>query len=92
MISGLCDLMNNLKLQASLVKDWDETLGMEASSVIPYSTPAFGSNAPVMQFNSFETWNLWPEFNTSDNPISTQNPSEWNMQSTNCIKNTLLFP
>lgn len=71
MIYGLCDLMNNLKLQASLVKDLDETLGVESSSVIPHNMPTFDFNAPVMRFNSFETWNLWPEFNTLYNVTST---------------------
>lgn len=95
MIYGLSDLMNNLKSQASLVKDLDETLGVEPSLIIPHNTPTLDFNASVMQFNSFETWNLWPDFDPLGNCNSTQYSSEWILQSNNGIEldeSTLSFP
>ncbi|KAJ5083172.1 hypothetical protein N7456_012599 [Penicillium angulare] len=69
MVYGLCDLMNSLKLQASLVKDWDETMGMSNQSLIPSENS--------MQFNSFETWNLWPYPDPLDRMPQLQNMFDW---------------
>ena len=65
MITGLTDLMGSLKLQASLVKDWDEANGLinvPAITTVPQmpAMPPLMTEPPTMQFNSFETWNLWP--------------------------------
>ncbi|PWY94513.1 hypothetical protein BO94DRAFT_553452 [Aspergillus sclerotioniger CBS 115572] len=48
MVYGLCDLMNSLKQQASLVDANIPTITTESLAM------------PSMQFSSFETWNLWP--------------------------------
>ncbi|KAF4334578.1 hypothetical protein FBEOM_11587 [Fusarium beomiforme] len=69
MIYGLCDLMNSLKRQTSLVKDSDEVMGVPNTPTflnMPTTMPAMPKISPVtmdaasMQFNSFEDWNLWP--------------------------------
>ncbi|GAB1196503.1 hypothetical protein APSETT444_005774 [Aspergillus pseudonomiae] len=83
MVYGLGDLMNSLKLQASLVKDWDKAMGV-------VNTPATTETpVPAMQFSSFEAWNLWPYPHTVDRVPQLQNMFDWSLPlSTTDFSNT----
>ncbi|KAJ5736424.1 uncharacterized protein N7483_001549 [Penicillium malachiteum] len=87
MTYGLCDLMNSLKLQASLVKDWDEAIGVSNMSLL--------TTDPPMHFNSFEAWNLpvWPNPDPLEQPPVSQNIFDWALQSETQFDETMLsFP
>ncbi|KAJ5722724.1 hypothetical protein N7488_000759 [Penicillium malachiteum] len=87
MIYGLRDLMNSLKLQASLVKDWDEAIGVS-------NMPLLTTDAP-MHFNSFEAWNLpvWPYPDPLEQAPVLQNIFDWALPSETQFDETMLsFP
>ncbi|KAJ6021476.1 hypothetical protein N7540_006980 [Penicillium herquei] len=87
MIYGLCDLMNSLKLQASLVKDWDEAIGVSNMSLLTTEAP--------MHFNSFEAWNLpvWPYPNPLEQPPVSEDIFDWALPPETHFDETMLsFP
>ena len=86
MVYGLCDLMNSLKVQASLVKDWDDAVGVVNLPTGTTEPPAMST----MQFSSFETWNLWP-YPDMDR-VQPQHMFDWSQPTTTGFPETTDFP
>ncbi|PWY68804.1 hypothetical protein BO83DRAFT_380020 [Aspergillus eucalypticola CBS 122712] len=78
MLKGLMDLLHILKVQASTVTEWDET--MRAVNISGHTTEP--SAMPNVQFSSFEAWNMWPYSDTMDPVLQPSEIFDWSQLST----------
>ncbi|GLB08454.1 hypothetical protein AtubIFM57258_004343 [Aspergillus tubingensis] len=78
MLNGLLDLLHRLKLQASIVREWDETMRVVD---IPVNTTE-PSVMPNVLFGSFEAWNMWPYPDTMGRAPQPSDIFDWSQLST----------
>ncbi|PYH65912.1 Zn(II)2Cys6 transcription factor domain-containing protein [Aspergillus vadensis CBS 113365] len=78
MLNGLLDLLHRLKLQASIVREWDET--MRVVNFRAYTTEP--STMPDVHFSSFESWNMWPYPDTMGRAPQSSDILDWSQLST----------
>ncbi|BCR98436.1 Zn(II)2Cys6 transcription factor domain-containing protein [Aspergillus luchuensis] len=73
MLNGLQDLMYTLKQQSSMVRKYDEAMGVVDTPV--NTTEPFAM--PNVQFSSFEAWNMWPYSNTMHGAFQPGDILDW---------------